>query len=102
MPDINDPKYKARAERDRAAGAWFARKSGLTTLVASIQRIALRHPKRFLGISFGIVILGFIFTITNMVVAYQHSRYSGRRSNAVEQVDSALKARHHGIIIPRR
>ena len=102
MPDANDPAYKAKAERDRAAGAWFAQKTGMVKLAIIVQRYANRHPKRFLGISFGIVILGFIFTIANMVVAYNSGHKTGRKSSAVEQVDSALKATHHGIVMPRR
>ena len=102
MPDINDPKYKKRAEREMAAGEWFARKTGLVKLAAKVQRSANRNPKRFLAVSFGIVILGFFYTVGSMIVAYNHGRQRTHSSTAVEQVDSAMKAGHKGLVMPRR
>lgn len=90
MPDANDPKYKERAERDRAAGRKFAEKSGLTNLVIRIQKWANKHPAAFLLIVFAFVVGCFGFNIGNMIHHYRMDSKAVHRGTAVEQVDSAL------------
>ena len=89
VPDKDDPQYKERYERDKAAGESFARITGLATLGAVIHRYASAHK---VGFSL------FVWNVVRMVRAY-NSR-SGAKAVAVERVDSAMKHRgeHHSSI----
>ena len=91
VPDKNDPKYKERYERDKAAGETFARMTGLSALAAWIHRYASAHKVAFLVLVFGFVILLFILNVARMVRAYHVS--NGSKAVAVERVDSAMHQR---------
>lgn len=92
VPDKNDPKYKERYERDKAAGEAFARFTGLTALSGWICRHANAHKVSFLVIVFGLVVFLFILNAFRMIRGF----HSGKPSHgvAVELVDSAM--RHRG------
>lgn len=94
MPDKNDPKYKARYEREVEMGRKFGEKVGLPRLVMYIQLWANRHPKRFLAVSFGTVILCLLINVCYMFRGFLSSGSQGKGKTAVEQVDSALIKQH--------
>ena len=98
VPDKDDPQYKERYERDKAAGESFARMTGLSTLGAVIHRYASAHKVGFLVLVFGFVISLFVWNVVRMVRAYNVR--SGAKAVAVERVDSAMKHRgeHHSSI----
>ena len=91
VPSKDDPKYKERYERDKAAGEAFARYTGLTALSGWIYRHANAHKVSFLVIVFGLVVLLFIINACRLIRSF-HGKPS--RGVAVEQVDSAM--RHRG------
>lgn len=90
MPDKNDPKYRARYEKEVQAGRDFANKSGLTWVTNHIYRWAFQHKKAFLVIVFGIVGICFLLNVINLV-RYMSSGSSGKGATAVELVDSATQ-----------
>ena len=55
MPDRDDPKYRARYERDVEAGRRFAKATGVDRLAGRVQLFAERHSVLFLGIVMAIV-----------------------------------------------
>lgn len=63
MPDKNDPKYKERYERDKAAGAKFARMTGLVWLGQHYVGWAEKHKKLFFFIMLSTMTL---FALTNI------------------------------------
>lgn len=91
VPDKDDPKYKERYERDKAAGEKFARVSGLAWCAERIQRWATENRHAFLIIVFGFVIMLFILNVFRLCSAY-HSQNT-RKVTAVERVDSVMKDR---------
>lgn len=90
MPDVNDPRYKERREKELKAGKVFAEKIKLTVLVARIQSWANVHRVGFLVIVFGLVISLFAINIFNMIKYYKESQGHPRRT-AVEQVEKVLE-----------
>lgn len=88
VPDKNDPKYRERYEREKAAGEKFARVTGLATIGAWIHRVATAHKVGFLVLVFSFVILLFVLNVVRMFMAYHEG--NTRRASAVEQVDSAI------------
>ena len=91
VPDKDDPKYKERYERDKAAGETFARVTGLSAAAAWIHRCASAHKVGFLVLVFGFVITLFIWNVARMVRAYHFS--SSSKAIAVERIDSAMQHR---------
>lgn len=91
VPDKDDPKYKERYERDKAAGEKFARVSGLAWCAERIQRWATENRNAFLVVVFGFVIALFILNVFNLCSAYRSQ--GTRRVTAVERMDSVMKDR---------
>ena len=89
MPDMNDPKYRERYEREVNYGRRFADKTGISWMARKLQHIADNHRCGFLIVVFGIVLLCFVFNICRMVNSYKAG--AGRKGVAVERVDSALQ-----------
>lgn len=92
MPDKNDPKYKARYERDVEAGRKFVNYTGLGWLSRQIVLFAHNHKEAFLGITFGTVLLLFALNIIGMVKSYRQSKLNNHRSG-VQQVDSIMRTK---------
>ena len=91
MPDKNDPKYKARYDREVAAGRKFADKVGISRIAGKLQQFGESHKKVFLIIVFGIVIVLFVINIVHLIAAYNtYSHTYNSPSTAVSRVDSAL------------
>lgn len=67
MPDKNDPQYAGRYEKDVNAGRRFARRLKIDKAAACVQRFAIRSPKLFLAIVFGIVIGCFSLNVYRVV-----------------------------------
>ena len=91
MPDRDDPKYRERYEKEVDTGRKTARLLGIDKAAACVQRFAIRFPKSFLTLVFGIVIfcLGYniyrIATVANMPI---------ERITATERQEGLLKKRH--------
>ncbi len=67
MPDKNDPQYAGRYEKDVNAGRRFARWLKIDKAAACVQRFAIRSPKLFLAVVFGIVISCFSLNVYRVV-----------------------------------
>lgn len=89
-PDINDPKVRARYEREVAAGRRFARFAHLDKAAAKVQQFALDHTKAFLIIVFGFIGLSFSMNIVKMAVVYNNQR---EYKSAMAMQDSVMKKR---------
>lgn len=94
MPDKDDPKYKARYEREVAAGRRFAQKSGISCLARFLQSWGQSHRAAFVAIVFGFVIVCFLVNMFRLVRVYQRGG-AAPKAVAVERVDSALQERLH-------
>ena len=92
MPDKNDPKYRERYEREVATGRRFADAVGISWLCRQLQSYGKAHKVTFLVVTFGFVILCFVFNVFRLVRTF--SSYTGR-AVAVERVDSAMSHRFH-------
>ena len=90
MPDRDDPKYRERYEKEVDTGRKTARLLGIDKAAACVLRFAIRFPKSFLTLVFGIVIfcLGYniyrIATVANMPM---------ERKTATERQETILKKR---------
>lgn len=91
MPDRNDPQYKERYEREVTAGRKFAKATRIDKAAAKVQGFANAHRALFLAIVFGFAIIGFVWNIYRLTVAY---RYSHTTRTATEMQDSILRERH--------
>ncbi|MBP5338763.1 MAG: hypothetical protein J6Z14_05585 [Prevotella sp.] len=94
MPDKNDPKYRERYEREVAAGRKFADAVGISWLARVTHTVACRNKMLFLVVVFGIVLACFTYNVITMVKVYNKSN---KGSNAVEQVDRAMREQHPGV-----
>ena len=74
MPDKDDPKYKAKYEKDVEAGRKFARATKFDSLIGHIQVFATKHSKLFLVIVFGFVIGCLAMNIMHMAKAYSNRK----------------------------
>lgn len=74
MPDKDDPKYKERYERDKAAGARFAQATGISWLAARVALWATEHKKAFLIITFGFVLGCFAFNALRAVIIFTQGK----------------------------
>lgn len=93
MPDKDDPQYKEKREQGVKAGQTFARKLRLDKLAAKVQLFATNHPKLFLGIVFGFLLLSVVFNLYRISTAV---RYRCEPSSAVERQEQQLRFnRHH-------
>ena len=92
MPDKNDPKYRERYERDVAAGAKFARITGIAWLGRHYVAWAEKHKKAFFAIVLAVMTM---FAIGNMYrLCVSMSGSTRPHSGAVVQQDSALYQRY--------
>lgn len=93
MPDKDAPQYKEKREQGIKAGKAFARKLRLDKLAAKVQHFASGHPKLFLGIVFGFLLLSVVFNLYRISTAV---RYRCEPSSAVERQEQQLRFnRHH-------
>lgn len=92
MPDKEDPKYKARYEREVEAGRKFAKFTRIDKAASYINRFANKHRVLFLIIVFGILIGCFVLNIFRINAAYN---YSIKNPSAIERQDSILQKRLH-------
>ena len=83
MPDKDDPKYRKQYEKEVDAGRRTARLLGIDKAAASVQRFAIRFPKFFLILVFGVVIFCLGYNI-----------YRIERITATERQEGLLKKRH--------
>lgn len=87
MPDRDDPKYRARYEKDVEAGRRFARATGVDRLAGRVQLFAERHSALFLGIVLAIVFGCLLINISHFSRALRIRRdYLDRGGPGVEQV----------------
>lgn len=70
-PDKNDPRYRERYERERAAGERFAQTSGISKAAVYFYRWAVRHRQLFLGLVIGFVFIVMLLNIIFTVQAYR-------------------------------
>lgn len=91
MPDKDDPRYKARYEREVEAGRRFARAARLDRLAARVQRFADGHKKLFLAIVFGFVALCFGFNLVQMVRICHRQRTEVQQVSAIEHQEYLLE-----------
>ena len=92
MPDKEDPKYKARYEREVEAGRKFAKFTRIDKAASYINRFANKHRVLFLIIVFGILIGCFVLNMFRINAAYN---YSIKNPSAIERQDSILQKRLH-------
>lgn len=99
MPDKDDPKYRARYEREVEAGRRFARATKIDRLAAKVQEAATRHRTLFLTLVFGLVALSLALNIVQ-VVRISREQQDEPRVTAVEHQEHLLKRSNH--IKPQR
>lgn len=88
VPDKDDPKYKTQRESGVKAGREVAKALGVDKAAAKTQRVALKHPKFFLAVVFGFVLICLGYNVARMVRAYNHP---GTAQTAVERQDAMLR-----------
>ena len=94
MPDKDDPKYRARYEREVEAGRRFARATKIDRLTAKVQEAATRHRTLFLTLVFGLVALSLALNIVQ-VVRISREQQDEPRVTAVEHQERLLKRSNH-------
>lgn len=94
MPDKDDPKYKSQRESGVKAGREAAKALGVDKAAAKAQRIALKHPKIFLMVVFGFVVICLGYNIYRMVYVYHRP---GMPQTAVERQDALLKLKRKHV-----
>lgn len=99
MPDKDDPKYRARYEREVEAGRRFARATKIDRLAAKVQEAATRHRTLFLTLVFGLVALSLALNIVQ-VVRISREQQDEPRVTAVEHQEHLLMRSNH--IKPQR
>ena len=92
MPDKDDPKYKARYEKEVETGRKFARWCRLDHLAAHIQRFACNHRNLFLVLVFSFVAISFAYNIYRLTSIY---RCQNTPRSVIEMQDSVLKSKRH-------
>lgn len=90
MPDKDDPRYRARYEREVEAGRRFARAVKIDRLAAKVQEAATRHRTLFLTLVFGLVALSLTLNIVQ-VVRISREKQQEPRVTAVEHQEHLLK-----------
>ena len=91
MPDKNDPKYRKQYEKEVDAGRKTARLLGIDKAAASVQRFAIRFPRVFLVLVFGIVIFCIGHNIYRIATVANMPK---ERITATERQEGLLKERH--------
>lgn len=93
MPDKDDPKYQKQRENEVKAGRDAAKALGVDKVAGKTQRFALLHPRTFLTIVFGFVVVCLGYNVYRMFGAYNQQ---GETQTAIERQDSRL--RQKGVI----
>ena len=91
MPDKDDPKYRKQYEKEVDAGRRTAKLLGIDKAAASVQRFAIRFPRFFLVLVFGIVIFCLGYNIYRIATVANMPR---ERTTATERQEGLLKKRH--------
>ena len=99
MPDKDDPKYRARYEREVEAGRRFARTMKIDRLAAKVQEAATQHRTLFLTLVFGLVALSLALNIVQ-VVRISREQQDEPRVTVVEHQEHLMKRSNH--IKPQR
>lgn len=97
-PDPDDPRYRARREREMEAGRRFAEWSGLNRLAVWVQLFANAHRVAFVCIAFGLPVFFLALDVASLVRVTSRSTASGGRT-AVAVQDSVMRSK--GIISGR-
>ena len=90
MPDKDDPKYRARYEREVAAGRRFGEMVGIARFGGWLCRVADRHRKWTVGLILCLCMFFFLYNFCHLVVGLGSA---GKRANAVEYQDSVFRNR---------
>ena len=72
MPDKDDPKYRARYERDVEAGRRFCHATRLDKCAAGVQNFATRHSRLFFSLVITVIVMCFAFSLHRMCGAWHH------------------------------
>ena len=91
MPDKDDPKYRKQYEKEVDAGRKTAKLLGIDKTAASVQRFAIRFPRVFLVLVFGIVIFCIGHNIYRIATVANMPKES---ITATERQEGLLKERH--------
>lgn len=91
MPDKDDPKYRKQYEKEVDAGRKTAKLLGIDKTAASVQRFAIRFPRVFLVLVFGIVIFCIGHNIYRIATVANMPK---DRITATERQERLLKERH--------
>lgn len=93
VPDKDDPKYKTQRESGVKAGREVAKALGVDKVAAKTQRVALKHPKTFLIVIFGFVVLCLGYNVARIV---RINNLPDTTQTAVERQDALfrLKRKH--------
>ena len=91
MPHKNEPKYKARYEKEVEAGRKFAKATRIDRFAAWVQGVANRNKTMFLVVVFGFVACCFGLNIYRM--ARYYNAQPGSQS-AIERQEQRLNSRH--------
>ena len=91
MPDKDDPKYRKQYEKEVDAGRKTAKLLGIDKTAASVQRFAIRFPRVFLVLAFGIVIFCIGHNIYRIATVANMPK---ERITATERQEGLLKERH--------
>lgn len=86
MPDKDDPKYKARYEKEVEAGRKFARATRIDRFAAWVQGLANKNKTMFLVVVFGFVACCFGL---NIYPRYYNAQPSSQ--SAIERQEERLK-----------
>lgn len=89
MPDKDDPKYRKQYEKEVDAGRRTARLLRIDRAAACMQRFALRCPKFFLALVFGIVICCLGYNLYRIALV---AGMAQNRTTATERQEMLLKA----------
>lgn len=95
VPDKDDPKYKARHEKDVESGKRFAEALHLDRAAAYIQRFATQHSKLFLVCVFGFVIFCVALNLYRISIAVSQK---SKASSAVERVSQETRHRISEVV----
>ena len=90
MPDRDDPKYAERYRKEVEAGTKAARFLRIDKMAGCAQHFACKHPRWFLCIVFGIVLVCLALNVCR-VVSVCSLQDSVKRTTATERQEILLK-----------
>lgn len=91
MPDKDDPKYREQYEKEVNAGRRAARFLGIDKAAACVQKFALRFPRLFLTMVFGLVIFCLGHNLYRIATVANIPR---ERTTATERQETLLKQKY--------